>query len=280
MLISGSNQENGQAPSKLNGFTSRIFQTLNSSILRILWMRTSQHAKEEIVKKCILKQVKGWWQFSKASDQPPDSTMTSNTMMTKRGSDCKDILRRRSFNTEMTNLNMKSHNLTNHNLIDLNMKRLTSTNLINFSKWVWFKTINKMKDRLRTMVARASSNMMLANRFRKRMLIWRDFFHLNLSQKLFKTKNFPSKGIKITSVSIEQMVALVSFSRVIIHMIDKDNLLQEDFHLVPNKSLVMATTFKRMMDRDRDFGNKKMNNQVPLLFPNQISMDKIKLWTI
>lgn len=270
MLISGSNQENGQAPSKLNGFTSRIFQTLNSSILRILWMRTSQHAKEEIVKKCILKQVKGWWQFSKASDQPPDSTMTSNTMMTKRDSDSKDIPRRRSFLSEMINLNMKSHNFKSHN-----SKSPTSINLINFNRWVRNQTINKM---IETLVM-ASSNMtwwdhLRTNSSKRKMPILSDSFLLSWRQKLFKTRNFPSRGTKITLVNKELVQA--SISKVIVQM--KDNLLLEDCHLVP-KCLATATTFKSMMVRGRDNGNRGTHNQL-LLCLSKTSMDKTKQRTI
>lgn len=50
----GNNLENGLDRSKLNGLRSKMFQTLNSSMLRILWMKISQHVKVEIVRKSII----------------------------------------------------------------------------------------------------------------------------------------------------------------------------------------------------------------------------------
>ena len=97
----GSNQINGQAQSRLSGSTSRTFQTLSSSTLRILSTRTSQHAKVEIVKKFILKQESECLQSFKVLDQLQGSTMTSSIMMIRRNLGSKNVCKKASLLKEM-----------------------------------------------------------------------------------------------------------------------------------------------------------------------------------
>lgn len=101
----GSNQTNGQAQSRLSGSTSRTFQTLSSSTLRILSTRTSQHAKVEIVKKFILKQESECLQSFKILDQLQGSTMTSSIMMIRRNLGTKKVSKKANLLKEMKTKN-------------------------------------------------------------------------------------------------------------------------------------------------------------------------------
>lgn len=83
----GSKMENGQDRSTLNGFKSKISQTLSSSTLRTLWTRTDLPAKVETAKRSIQKLERRCSSYSRLSDQRRSSSMISNSMMSRRNSD-------------------------------------------------------------------------------------------------------------------------------------------------------------------------------------------------
>lgn len=83
----GSKMENGQDRSTLNGFRSKISQTLSSSTLRTLWTRTDLLAKVETAKKSIQKLERKCSSYFRLSDQQRSSSMISNSMMSKRNSE-------------------------------------------------------------------------------------------------------------------------------------------------------------------------------------------------
>jgi len=83
----GSKMENGQDQSTLNGFKSKISQTLSSFTLRTLWTRTDLPVKVETAKRSIQKLERKCSSYSRLSDQRRSSSMISNSMMSKRNSD-------------------------------------------------------------------------------------------------------------------------------------------------------------------------------------------------